>query len=273
MNLGELIAPYTAQQYAVLLTADVQLRLDLAGVHRTRVAIRRYRSVLRVFADVFDPDAATRLDRELAWYGAVLGAARDVEVLRGHLRETVRDAPVPEHVIARIDEHLRDEHAAATRQLRAQLNGARYRALLADVEAAQCKPPFTPVADQPADRVDRYLAAATKTLRRRLDRAAAADATDELLHSTRKAAKRARYAAELAAEEVGKPARRLVRKATALQQLLGEHHDTVVARSVLRQLADADADTETTFSLGVLWERENRQAGKLHRQVRKVKLP
>jgi hypothetical protein len=49
-------------QYAALIAGDLALRRGQDAIHDTRVATRRYRSVLRVFADLFDPDHATTLD-------------------------------------------------------------------------------------------------------------------------------------------------------------------------------------------------------------------
>src|SRR4051812_46009345 len=60
----------------------------LSGVvHQRRVAPRRFRSVLRVFADLFEPVWARHLDGELKWYAAKLGAVRDLQVMRTHLRD------------------------------------------------------------------------------------------------------------------------------------------------------------------------------------------
>ena len=55
---------------------------DAEAVHQTRVAARRYRSMLHVFADLFDSEDARRLDEELAWYAGLLGDLRDLHVLR-----------------------------------------------------------------------------------------------------------------------------------------------------------------------------------------------
>jgi CHAD domain-containing protein len=53
------------------------------------------------------------------------------------------------------------------------------------------------------------------------------------LHEARRSAKRARYAVEVFALAAGKPAARLVARLKEVQDLLGIHQDTVVAREVL----------------------------------------
>ena len=53
-TLRDLIAGYLVEQCTVILDADQPLRDGENVVHTTRVAVRRLRSTLRTFADVFD---------------------------------------------------------------------------------------------------------------------------------------------------------------------------------------------------------------------------
>ncbi len=62
--------------------------------------------------------------------------------------------------------------------------------------------------------------------------------------------KRARYAAEAVQRYDGKAARRRVRRLTALQSLLGDHNDAVVAAEWLR--AQPITDPGTAFEAGEL---------------------
>ena len=61
--------------------------------------------------------------------------------------------------------------------------------------------------------------------------------TDVQLHQIRMAAKRCRYAAEAVAPVIGKPAHRFAARVEALQAVLGDYHDTVVAEAWLRNTA------------------------------------
>ncbi len=91
---------------------------------------------------------------------------------------------------------------------------------------------------------------------------------DAAIHEARKAAKRARYAAEAATPALGRLARRQARRAKELQGLLGDHHDSVVARTVLRVLADdARAAVEDTFTYGVMYERQACQVTEIERRL------
>ncbi|MEO6701293.1 MAG: CYTH and CHAD domain-containing protein [Jatrophihabitantaceae bacterium] len=273
-RLGELVASYLDAQFRALTAGDLQLRRGGHPIHSTRVATRRYRSVLRVFAKLFQADRRDALDTELAWYAGLLGEVRDREVLRGRLAEAVRELPaelVLGPVAAAIDEQLGAEQAAARAELARELAGDRYLALQAELTAWHRQPPFTAAADRSAGRVRRYLQRAERAMDKRLRAAqrAAAQAglsheealtqgsADERLHRARKAAKRARYTGELARPRLGEPASRLVSAATALQDQLGAHQDGVVAsESLLRLGAMAGGRPgENGFTYGLLYAR------------------
>ncbi|MDV9192738.1 CHAD domain-containing protein, partial [Streptomyces sp. SR27] len=94
---------------------------------------------------------------------------------------------------------------------------------------------------------------------------------DLALHEARKAAKRARYAAEAARPTLGKPAKRLAKRVKAVQSLLGEHQDAVVARAALRELGvQADGAGETAFTWGLLYGREEAAAEAAERDLPEV---
>jgi CHAD domain-containing protein len=254
-RLGGLLWDYLDAQAAVLADGDVALRRGELPVHATRVASRRYRSALRVFQDLLDPARAVALDADLAWYAGLLGEVRDREVLRELLADAVRELPaelVQGPVAERIEHRLASEQAAAVQRLLAAMSGSRYLAMMAELTSWQREPPFTTRARRQADKADRYLRQARSTLERRLRRAGR---DDHRLHQARKAAKRTRYAAELAQPVLGKPARRQVERAKELQELLGRHQDGVLAAAVLRELGRSADAGDTAFTLGVLYSR------------------
>ena len=223
------------------------------AVHKTRVAARRFRSMLRVCAELFDAAEAQRVDVELAWYARTLGEVRDLQVLRGDLEnllETVGSQFGLEQAElgARIDTMLAARERRAQRGLRRALVSARLHALQAAVVAVAPADTDREVAD--------YVARAERKARKRLRRAKRLDTDDPnrdaQLHRARKAAKRARYAAEMSIPVLGSPSRRAVKRWKAAQDELGAHQDAVVAAAVLRSLVVNDAD----FALGVLWAAE-----------------
>jgi CHAD domain-containing protein len=68
------------------------------------------------------------------------------------------------------------------------------------------------------------------------------DASDASLHAVRIRAKRARYAAEAVSPVFGKRAEAFAKAAAELQDVLGDHQDSVVARAWLREAAEGGAD-------------------------------
>ncbi|NKY10822.1 CHAD domain-containing protein, partial [Cellulomonas hominis] len=87
-------------------------------------------------------------------------------------------------------------------------------------------------------------------------------------HRARKAAKAARYAGEAVRPAFGKGARRYARAMEALQEVLGEHHDAVVARARLRELARVAPDTGVAFLYGRLHAAEEARGREAERGVR-----
>jgi CHAD domain-containing protein len=91
------------------------------------------------------------------------------------------------------------------------------------------------------------------------------------LHEARKAAKRARYAAEVLRPVTGRQARRFARRMKRLQSVLGEHQDAVITRQCLRDLAvRAALADENAFAYGVMYEAEATRARQLQDQAWQV---
>jgi CHAD domain-containing protein len=241
-----------------------------------RVATRRLRSALATYRQLFDSQRTEPLRQELAWLGTVLGKPRDAEVLRDRLRAHVSelaDELILGPVTARIDKEMNERHRVAHAELVQTLDDDRYLRLLDQLDDLVADPPFTDRAQRPARReLPRLVARACK----RVDRAAAAaehaEAADDRalrLHDVRKAAKRARYAAESVVPVFGKPAVRLATRMEKLQETLGEHQDSVVARQVIRELAVAAAGAgENGFTFGLLYARETDIARSAQRTYR-----
>lgn len=272
---GEVLLPYLVEQQHTLLLGDIALRRgDDDVIHRTRVATRRLRSALRVFAPFFDHDRRTLLDGQLRRYAEILGAVRDDQVLERRLDAAVRDldpALVLGPVQHRIDAHLEARRRVDRERLQAELDGPRYLGLLRDLTSWIDAPPFTDAASRPEAALVRLARKADKKVAARL-RAGNASGDLEVLHSARKSAKRARYAAEATRPITGKKARREAERFQHLQDLLGEHQDSVVAAELLLELGAAAGATagENGFTFGLLHQREQDRAEEARRKARKA---
>lgn len=225
--------------------AGVRQGDDPEDVHQARVAVRRLRSVLRTFGDVLEPEWATALRDELRWLGRLLGDVRDAEVLRDRLQSqagwiAAEDRPVVKRLIGRLN--ARRDRARA--RLIEQMTTDRYRSLVDALDAAAREPALLPeVAAVPADVALRPgLQKLWKRLDAAIEQVVTEGATDEALHFVRIRSKRVRYAAEAVTSVFGKPARRFARAASALQDVLGEHQDAVVAGAWLRRAAATTPD-------------------------------
>jgi CHAD domain-containing protein len=271
---GAVLLAHLQRQVDQLVTRDREARSDKAdGVHQMRVATRRLRSALATYRPLLDRQATDPLRGELRWLGGMLGRARDTEVLHRRLRDSLAAQPnelVQGPVGPRIDQELQNRHQAAHAELGAALETKRYFRLLDALDQLVADPPLTARAGKPARK---QLPTLVGRAARRIDRAAQAvakaptrHAHDHLLHEVRKSAKRARYAAESAIPAVGKPAKRLASRMKALQDVLGEHQDSVAARALLLELAAAAyLAGENTFTYGLLHAQERARAIEAHR--------
>jgi CHAD domain-containing protein len=80
------------------------------------------------------------------------------------------------------------------------------------------------------------------------------------LHEARKKAKRLRYSIESAVPLYGDRASRLVDRMAQLQDVLGQHQDSVVARALLREYAaQVELEGESTFAIGRMHAAEERR--------------
>jgi CHAD domain-containing protein len=263
---ADVIGAYLLEQQHAVLAGDLALRRgDDTVIHKTRVATRRFRSALRVFGALFDEQQAATLDDELRWFAALLGGVRDAQVLRSRLDtmlQQVDDSLLLGPVRARVDTELRREQGEHWQMLQEELNGPRYLAVLEVLHHWVVATPWTPRAAKPAARIAPLVKRAERQVTRRLKRA---NATGDihLLHGARKAAKRARYASEAAAPVIGKrAASELTTRYQRLQDLLGEHQDSLVSADLLRRLGAKAGTTkgENGFAFGILHEREDRSA-------------
>lgn len=257
-QVGTVLVGYLAQHRARLLEQDARLRAgDPEGVHQMRVAARRLRSALASYAPILEGDSPAVLAEELRWLGGVLSPARDAEVLRARfdaVLEAQPDALALGAATRRIDDELGGRSRAGRADAETALDGERYARLLSDLSRFVDSPPFAHSASRPARKVlPKLLDADLARVRRRhraWERTADPSRRAHALHQVRKAAKRLRYAAESAQPVLGDRATDLARQAEALQELLGAHQDTVVARTVLTEMGlhahDAGED-ELTF--------------------------
>ncbi|SFB99171.1 CHAD domain-containing protein [Streptomyces aidingensis] len=285
---GATVVDYAGRQARELRELEPEVRRDAPdSVHRMRVACRRLRSCFRSYRRVLDRTVTAALEGELIWLAGELSGDRDREVLAERFRERLAELP-PELIRGPARDRLRDYGSpheeppgpgtpagrSATRaRVLAALDSDRFRDLLSGLDALLAVPPLLPAAgrrdrkvcgrvlEADADRFDRRMAAARA--------APPGPLRDHALHAARKAAKRARYSAEAARPALGRTAARAeITRWRALQDLLGEHQDSVMARQALVELAvTAEAAGEPSFTYGLLHGRERALAEEYERRL------
>ncbi|KND29494.1 CYTH and CHAD domain-containing protein [Streptomyces acidiscabies] len=261
---------YLRAQRDAIVALDPAVRQDeYDSVHRMRVATRRMRSAFRSFGKVLDRTVTDPVGEELKWLAGELGVDRDQEVLTERIAAGLDD--LPRHLVVgpvrtRVRTWSHARRGGSRRRLIAVLDGKRYLTLLDRLDALIAEPPL---AGKAAGTPEKVIAAAVRKdfakvaalVEDALAQPSSGPERDFALHEARKKAKRTRYSAEAAEPALGAPATAMVKVAKSLQNLLGDHQDSVMARDALREIAaQAHAAGENGFTYGVLYGREERRS-------------
>lgn len=247
-----------AEQVEALLLWDRAVRADAYdSVHQMRVTTRKIRSLLQESKESFGLDDDGWVLDELRALAAVLGVARDAEVLAERYQRALDEMPaelIRGPVRQRLVEGANRRYTAGWRRALLAMRSQRYFRLLdALEELVNAEQPESADGSTASVNID----AAYKRVRKAAKNAAAADEVsaeekDEALHRIRKGAKRLRYtAAATGADKVSE-------RAKTIQSLLGDHQDSVVSKAHLSTQADAaHAAGEDTFTYGLLFQQED----------------
>jgi len=215
------------------------------GVHQMRVAIRRLRSLLKVFRPACDAAALRAFDADLKALATLLGPARDWDVWLGGQGSELAAALPEEKRLPPLLAAARKAREAAYAALRPALEGPPLRRLAWEAVALVETRPWHDTADEAAEqrRSESLKTFAASVLDKRWRRIAEAGAEIEALpdaefHALRIEAKRLRYAAELFAPLWGRrKAKRFLAKLAEVQEAFGLANDAVVARALMARLA------------------------------------
>jgi CHAD domain-containing protein len=245
-----------AEQVEELVKWDRAVRADIYdSVHQMRVTTRKIRSLLQASEDAFGiSDDAWILD-ELRQLAAVLGVARDAEVLAERYERALDELPdelVRGPVRERLVDGAKRRYQSGLRRSLIAMRSERYFRLLDALEGLVAS---EPAPTQPGEqRAQLTIDSAYKRVRKAAKAAAEAvdSDRDEALHRIRKGAKRLRYTASATGAD------KVSDRAKTIQTLLGDHQDSVVSRTHLSHQADAArAVGEDTFTYGLLYQLED----------------
>ncbi len=219
------------------------------AIHQLRVALRRLRSALRMFAGVLPQPACENLREDAKRIASGLGPARDCDAFRA----SIEQGPGAEHreQCADLLGTLEERRQSAYGQARALIEDKAATLFVLKVQSFLVARGWRGTASAVGSR--RFARKALNKLHRRgLERGRGLPAIpDEARHDLRITLKNLRYAIEFLGGLFG---RRRARKAYAgtvsgLQELLGIHNDEVTARRLLADPVLCDRPA-TDFLLG-----------------------
>lgn len=260
LAVGDAFARIVAGLAADLLgeAPDAAAGIRVEPVHRMRVAVRRLRSAISLFQKAVGSPELDLLRAELKELARVLGPARDWDVFLAGTGRAVAEAFADNRSVAHMIAAARRRRDTSYTELATLVHSPNFRwlgltlaqlATLRPWERAEADP--QPPDHETEDRRDALLsteleAYAARALRHRQKRIA--DVGEDLselpiadLHALRIQGKRLRYAAEFFAPLFpGRPARRYIRRLSAVQERLGRLNDASVAASLMAELGSAD---------------------------------
>ena len=252
------------EQRDAMLRHDPGTRLgaDPENLHQFRVASRRLRAFLRVARQLVDTTWAAPLRTQLGELGRAGGPVRDLDVLLEQLQRELQsldpaELPAAQALIAA----LGSERDRLQAELLALLAAPAYLRLLDRLAL-----PIQATARPPRISVRKLAARELRRLVRDVQKLGGSP-DDEQLHALRIKVKRVRYAVELGGEPTRPQTKRAIGAAKTLQDLLGEHRDTVVAERLLADLAGRNENASRAFVAGRLAERQRFRRDRLGEQL------
>lgn len=223
---------------------------DAEYIHQMRVAVRRLRAALRLFAPLLPDGFAAQLLPALRELMGMLGAARDYDVLLAEIAEPVLhalpDEPRLAALVGVITERRFVIRRDALRRLAAPHYGEVVLQTLATLHGLEGKVASGGTAPEAPDEPPTLLDFAEAQLRRLRKKtlalaAQASVAAPESLHALRIGIKRLRYALEFFAPLAArKPMQRLLGQLVELQDALGQINDLANAGALLMDCAGDD---------------------------------
>jgi CHAD domain-containing protein len=211
-------------------------------IHQLRVAARRLRVALKLFARFLPRRDVARFGTDLRWFAASLGEVRDLDVYAANFKAYARTLPAERRAeLGGYELYLRRERAAARKRATAAFGSARTAALFTDLARFVAKAPSAGAlrrwrALNVGDAVRESMRRSAGRVRRLGDTLSQRAARAPELHALRIKTKRLRYELEFFTKvypQLTEPAA----KCKALQDLLGTHQDAYTATARLRRYA------------------------------------
>jgi CHAD domain-containing protein len=223
---------------------------EVEGIHQLRVALRRLRAAVELFAPILHGSRLEFYRRELPLIGHCAGAVRDADVLRELIAAHAKALdPALSRALIPAYQALADTRIAALRDLNRLLSAKHYARVIARLAPTLTRK-FTP---------ETTLLRRAPQLMRSLSRSClrsgaqlTAESPPLMFHRVRVRLKRLRYALEMLDQMAGKRTSKTLKRLRRMQDELGEHQDLVNTALWLRQFARGQLPPETLLATGAL---------------------
>jgi CHAD domain-containing protein len=209
---------------------------DAVGVHQARVASRRLREAVPVLSDGLHGSKAPKAQKKIRRLTQALGVVRELDVALGLIDELSSRHNVPKAALADVRAHIVSERERRRTAMLERLQHVNVEKLHRRLESVR----EAVIASSPDHSWRSALARRLVTRARRLDKAmdeAGQIYAPEALHQVRIAAKKLRYALEIADESKAAPCAAELRLMKRVQDALGRLHDLQVLQHHVAELA------------------------------------
>jgi CHAD domain-containing protein len=232
-------------QYRRMLLEEPETRLgeDIEALHRMRVATRRMRSALRLFAPYYDRDSVRLLRRGMKRTGKALGRVRDLDVFMTYVEDYLAALPVERQGELDIPAvYWEKRYRRAREKMLAYLDGDRYREFVEGMGrfVNTWGAGSLGADDTSGQRERRVKHAIPRVIYQQYEAVRAYEsllrgASITLYHELRIDAKRLRYTLEYFREVLGPEVEPVIETLITVQDHLGALHDADVTQRHLRR--------------------------------------
>jgi CHAD domain-containing protein len=208
---------------------------DPEYLHQMRVALRRLRALLSLYAALLGKRARKAADKDLKWLAHALAPARDSDVFAHDIWPSLHDMLGGGQLVDALEAEWRRQQRLHIRVARRALNSLRYRRMVSRLQLWFSVPPSFSAAAKQQDWTQRARGLARKELDRRTQRlrryGRAPGALDAAaLHGLRIDIKKLRYAIDVLGPLFKpSPVEKVLAALSHLQNVLGAMNDGVVA--------------------------------------------
>ncbi len=243
--------------------------LDPEYLHATRVAIRRARTALKLFAPWVASPRVTTTQSELERLGTVLGRVRDLDVLGLTLAKALSGSDVQPGVADRIRDLVAARRAAALEEVLFVVRSEDTTRLLRAMDRLELLPTHPP--GLPANLAAPPLIAATSRRVRKRGKGRVTALDDAQRHRLRLGLKRLRYAVDALDDALPVSVSGHLGALDTCRRTLGAAQDAATAAGLLHGLAAAlcsrgTPDPEIVLCLGALIQDQERERRRQRRR-------